>query len=98
MLEYEEGLSDEGYELEVRPASILIRATNAAGIFYGIQSLKTLIPPGSWAKPQKSIHIPSVLVKDEPRFGYRAFMLDAGRNFIPKPQVLKLLNVMAYIS
>ncbi len=94
-LEYEEGLPAEGYELEVRPDSILIKASYAAGVFYGIQSLKTLIPPDAWAKPQKSIQITSVLVKDEPRFGYRAFMLDAGRNFIPKQQVLKLLDVMA---
>ena len=39
--------------------------------------------------------IPAVLVKDEPRFAYRAFMLDAGRNFIPKKEVLRLLDVMA---
>ena len=44
----------------------------------------------------KSVQIPTVvLVSDEPRFGYRAFMLDVGRNFQTKKEVLKLLDVMA---
>jgi len=94
-LEYKGGLSAEAYELEVNPATLVIRASASAGIFYGIQSLKTLFPPAAWARTQKSIQISAVLVKDEPRFGYRAFMLDVGRNFQPKKDILKLLDVMA---
>jgi hexosaminidase len=94
-LEYQEALPAEGYELEVNSNSIVIRASRSAGIFYGIQSLKTLIPPTAWAKAQNSIQVPAVTVKDEPRFGYRAFMLDVGRNFQPKKEILKLLDVMA---
>lgn len=94
-LEYKDGLPSEAYELEVKSNSIVIRASGSAGLFYGIQSLKTLVPPAAWSKANKSIQIPSVLVKDEPRFGYRAFMLDVGRNFQPKKEVLKLLDVMA---
>ncbi|HTB26430.1 MAG TPA: family 20 glycosylhydrolase [Puia sp.] len=94
-LEFKDGLPSEAYELEVKTNSIAIRASGSAGIFYGIQSLKTLIPPDAWARPQKSFHIPAAIVKDEPRFGYRAFMLDVGRNFQPKKEVLKLLDVMA---
>src|SRR5450755_1588268 len=40
-LEYKEGLPAEGYELEVKSDSIVIRASGSVGIFYGIQSLKT---------------------------------------------------------
>jgi len=94
-LEYKEGLPEEGYELEVKSAAIIIRASRSAGIFYGIQSLKTLLSPDAWSKPQKSIQIQAVLVKDEPRFGYRAFMLDVGRNFQSKKEILKLLDLMA---
>jgi hexosaminidase len=94
-LEYKAGLPEEGYELDVKPHRIAIRATASAGIFYGIQSLKMLMPPGIWAKTQKSIPITNVLVKDEPRFGYRAFVLDVGRNFQTKKEILKLLDLMA---
>src|SRR5450432_3951193 len=94
-LEYKEGLPEEGYELEVKSAAIIIRASRSAGMFYGIQSLKTLLSPDAWSKPQKSIQIQAVLIKDEPRFGYRAFMLDVGRNFQSKKEILKLLDLMA---
>jgi hexosaminidase len=95
MLEFKNGLPEEGYELDVDSTSIVIRASGNAGIFYGIQSLKTLIPPAAWAATQKTIQIPAVHVYDQPRFGYRAFMLDVGRNFQPKKEVLKILDVMA---
>ena len=94
-LEFKEGLPEEGYELEVKSAAVIIRASRADGVFYGIQSLKTLLPPDAWVKAQKSIQIQNVLVKDEPRFGYRAFMLDVGRNFQSKKEILKLLDLMA---
>lgn len=92
---YDGSLATEGYSLHVDTAGITILASTSAGAFYGIQSLKTLIPPSAWAQPQKEIHIPCVDVKDEPRFAYRAFMLDVGRNFQPKSEVYKVLDVMA---
>jgi len=94
-LKYKDGLGDEGYELSVQPTAITISATNAAGAFYGIQSLKTLIPASAYTHAEKIIEIPCVEVKDQPRFPYRALLLDVARNFQTKEQVLKLLDVMA---
>jgi hexosaminidase len=94
-LVFKEGLPDEAYELEVKPSGISISASGSAGIFYGIQSLKTLIPPDAWAGKEKIIQVQAVSVKDEPRFGYRAFMLDVGRNFQTKKEVFRVLDVMA---
>ena len=92
---YKDGLSPEGYELTITNSNIIISASTPTGAFYGIQSLKTLIPTSAYAHPQKEIKIPCVEIKDEPRFAYRAFMLDVGRNFQPKAEVEKLLDVMA---
>ena len=94
-LSYKDGLGDEGYELSVSSSNILIKASTTAGAFYAIQSLKTLIPAAAYAHAQKEIQIPCVEVQDAPRFPYRAFMLDVGRNFQPKSEVLKVLEVMA---
>ncbi|WP_183575816.1 family 20 glycosylhydrolase [Mucilaginibacter sp. X5P1] len=94
-LKYKDGLGDEGYELSVQPTAIIISATSAAGAFYGIQSLKTLIPAAAYAHAEKIVEIPCVEVKDQPRFPYRALLLDVARNFQTKEQVLKLLDVMA---
>lgn len=94
-IKFRDGLGAEGYQLDVAANFITINASTPAGAFYGIQSLKTLVPPIASAHPKKSVHIPCVLVKDEPRFGYRAFMLDVGRNFQPKEEVERVLDVMA---
>lgn len=88
-------LPENAYELSVTNQSITIAASTTTGIFYGIQSLKTLISPEVYAQKQRVVIIPGVEVFDQPRFGYRAFMLDVARNFQTKKQVLKLLDLMA---
>lgn len=94
-LKYKAGLNNEAYELSVQANTITISASTAAGAFYGIQSLKTLIPASAYAHPQKAVQIPCVEVQDEPRFPYRAFLLDVARNFQTKEQVMKLLDAMS---
>lgn len=88
-------MGDEAYELTVKSDGITIKASSGAGVFYGIQSLKTLISPKAHQRKQQSINIKNVTVKDEPRFGYRAVMLDVARNFQPKKEILRLLDVMS---
>ncbi|TCC96439.1 family 20 glycosylhydrolase [Pedobacter hiemivivus] len=85
----------ESYKLSVTPQRILITANDAAGAFYGLQSLKTLFPPTSWEAVQKEIGVPAVEVEDAPRFGFRGFMMEVARNFQSKKEVLKVLDLMA---
>jgi hexosaminidase len=89
------GKTAEGYSLKVSPQGIVIKAGTEAGAFYAIQSLKTLMAPAVWSGVQKSISIPGVEVTDEPRFGYRAFMIDVSRNFHNKRDLLRILDLMA---
>ena len=84
----------EGYGLKVSANGIEIEGGDASGAFYAVQSLLTLMPPSAFAGVQ-AISIPNVEVKDAPRFSYRAFMLDVGRNFQPKSEILKILDLMA---
>ena len=42
--------------------------------------------------------IPAVSIQDEPRFGYRALLLDAARYFIPKENVLRIIDCMAMLK
>jgi hexosaminidase len=88
-------LGAEAYTLSVTPNNMTITASTPAGLFYGIQSFKTSIASSPWAKAQAAIPVPCINVKDEPRFPYRAVMLDVARNFQSKQQVLKLINLMA---
>jgi hexosaminidase len=85
--------SREAYELRIDPATgIRITGASAAGVFYGLQSLRGLLPvsPSSGA-----LALPALRVVDAPRFGYRGFMLDVARNFQPKESVLRTIDLLA---
>jgi hexosaminidase len=88
----------EAYVLEVRPGGIKISASSGVGIFYGIQSIKTLIDPSSWGKKNELLKIPALRLEDGPRFGFRSLMLDVARNFQPKSEILKILDLMALLK
>lgn len=81
--------SMESYQLEVNVSGQLIDITGTgnAGVFYGIQTLLALI--------NNEGEVPQVSIKDSPRFSYRGLMVDVARNFQPKHEILKLLDVMA---
>ena len=73
--------SREAYSLEVDPQGVRIVGASPAGVFYGLQSLRSLLPAPT---PAKGLVLPALHVVDAPRFGYRGFMLDVARNFQPK--------------
>ena len=87
--------SEEGYNLRVTNDAITITASQPAGVFYGIQSVKTLLPLSGWSSTQSTLTVTGVDVTDAPRFGHRAFMQDVARNFRTKEQILKTLDLMA---
>jgi hexosaminidase len=88
-------IEKDGYRLTISKNGIGILASTPTGIFYGIQSLKCLIPLNAWKKPMPNIKLPCVDVKDSPRFGYRGLHMDVARNFQTKEQVKRMLNWMA---
>ena len=92
-------LANEAYRLEVDGQGVRI-ASNAtgAGWFYGVQSLLQLLPPDIYdsSKPfAEALEIPAVHIEDAPRFPHRGAMMDVGRNFLPKEEVLKFIDLMA---
>ena len=85
--------SPEAYSLVVDPVQgVRIVGASPAGVFYGLQSLRSLLPAPS---PRTGLDLPSIRVVDAPRFGYRGFMLDVARNFQPKAAVLRTLDLLA---
>jgi hexosaminidase len=85
-------LGREGYELESGSAGVVIRAPEAAGLSYGGQTLRQLLP----LKGEPVV--PSVRISDSPRFEWRAFMLDEGRYFKGEEVVKSLLDQMAALK
>ena len=92
-------LPSEAYRLKVTRAKIEIHASKAAGFFYALQTLKQLMPRNVMAgvaDPTISKwSVPCVEIEDEPRFGWRGFMLDEGRHFFGKEAVKRIIDVMA---
>ena len=83
----------EAYELVIDPtAGIRIVGVSSAGVFYGLQSLRGLLPS---APSRGGLVLPALRVVDAPRFGYRGFMLDVARNFHPKAAVLRTIDLLA---
>lgn len=88
--------SEEAYRLTVRPdRGIEIVGSSSPGVFYGIQSLRALVPIDAYERSSTTIDLEAVTVTDAPRFGYRGLHLDVSRNFQTAEDVKRLLDVMA---
>ncbi len=91
-------LGSEGYELSVSPEGILLVASDPDGLFWGVQTLRQLLPPQieSVRVEAERWLVPSVEIKDRPRFEYRGAMLDVARHFFGVEEVKRYIDLMAY--
>ncbi|MCX6928318.1 MAG: beta-N-acetylhexosaminidase, partial [Verrucomicrobia bacterium] len=92
-------LGDEGYELQVLTDRVLIKAAKPAGLFYGCQTLRQLLPTEIESRSTVAgteWTAPVVRIEDKPQFVWRGVMLDPARQFISKQGVKKCLDWMAY--
>lgn len=87
-----QGIS-EGYELKITPNKIHITGNDEKGLFYGLQSFIQLLQHQPLSNG--SVSLPCQTITDQPRFGYRGIMLDAGRYFQPVSYIKELLDIMA---
>ena len=83
-------MGDEGYYMDVSPERIIIKAHSPKGLFYGVQTLLQLIPINPEYK------IPSVVIQDEPRFGWRGLMVDPARHFLTVDELKRFIDEMAW--
>lgn len=92
-------LGPEGYRLQVRPDGVEIRSAGSAGVFYGVETLRQLLPPDSLRKAPvsgQSWTVPCVEIEDKPRFAWRGMHLDVCRHFMPKEFVMKYIDLLAF--
>ncbi len=87
----------EAYTLTIAKKHFLLQSSTGRGLFCGLQTVQQLLAaqarPG---KKIKSVQLPGVIIQDEPQFGWRGIMVDAGRHFIGKEYIKRLIDVMAY--
>ena len=82
---------DEAYSILVTPKGIEISGRTAAGVFFGIQTLRKSLPVGT----AQAINLPAAQLVSNPRFGYRGMHLDCSRHFFPVATVKRYLDIMA---
>ncbi len=91
-------LGDEGYELSITKEFIKITANKAAGLFYGVQTIRQLLP----AKAELSTvqqgpwEILSGTIRDYPSYTYRGSMLDVARHFFSVEDVKRYIDLLAF--
>ena len=79
--------SAEGYVMTVSKQGVTIRGGSAAGVFYGIQTLRKALA--------MSHHLPPIIITDAPRFSYRGMHLDCSRHFFPVAFIKKYIDLLA---
>lgn len=77
----------EGYVMTVSQKGVTIQGGSAAGVFYGIQTLRKAVKEGVIMNP--------VIITDAPRFCYRGMHLDCSRHFFSTDFVKKFIDLLA---
>ena len=85
----------EKYFLRIHSKSIFISAGSAAGIFYGIQSLRQLMPAKTESIAVEKLTFPNGEIMDAPRYSYRGMHLDVCRHFFPVEFIKKYIDLIA---
>lgn len=94
----DETLPREGYRLDIDRRGAEVRASEFAGFFYALQSLKQLLPAaiyGSTPAPEAAWTLPCLQIADAPRFAYRGMLFDVARHFFPVEEVKRYIDIMA---
>ncbi len=85
----QEALGPEGYELIVSSQRISITGATAAGVFYGLQTLRQVL---------RGSPIPSLRIRDKPRFGWRSFRLAESRRVVGMSVIKTMIDELALLK
>jgi hexosaminidase len=91
----------ESYSLSVNPQNVEISANSEAGYFYAVQTLLQLLPPEIFSKEKQANvkwKILCLSIQDSPKYGWRSFMLDSGRQFQTVEFIKRYLDIMAMLK
>lgn len=95
----EEAGEKEGYQLRITEAAIDILAGTEQGLFYGVGTLRQLLPANTEKTGiTEEIRLDCMVINDAPRFPYRGFMLDEARHFFGEKEIKRLIDLLAMLK
>ena len=92
---------DGAYLLNIKSNGISISANERSGFFYAIQTLLQLLPLEIVSKtenPPPKILLPCVSIVDKPKYSWRSFLLDSGRQFQSVEFIKRYLDYLAMMK
>ena len=87
--------SKEGYVLTVDSKGVTLQGGSAAGVFYGIQTLRKSFANTSSESMLQMFQLPAAVITDAPRFSWRGMHLDCSRHFFPVAFIKKFIDLLA---
>lgn len=91
---------DEGYTLDISTSRISIVAKTPAGLFYGLQTVRQMMPPQIYSrvpvKEKISWSLPCAKITDEPRFAWRGANVDCARHFFSKEAIMRFIDTISW--
>ena len=91
-------VAPEGYRLEITRRGAVVHASEFAGFFYAIQTLKQLLPVeiyGDAPACSADWSLPCLTIDDAPRFAYRGLHSDVSRHFFDMDEMKRYIDIMA---
>ncbi|MBN3518788.1 family 20 glycosylhydrolase [Algoriphagus lutimaris] len=83
---------EESYSLIIQEHKITLKASHGKGIFYGLMSLKQLIPPSN---SLEEIRLPVLEISDQPTYEWRGMHLDVSRHFFSMDYLKRYVDLLA---
>ncbi|WP_338237995.1 family 20 glycosylhydrolase [Persicobacter diffluens] len=90
-----DSLGREGYYLKSDREKLLIVAPAVEGIFYGVQTLRQMLPSEIENSKVADPTIPLTEIWDSPRFNWRGMHLDVSRHFFKTDFIKKYIDYLA---
>lgn len=97
LVETDTELGDEGYQLTITEELVKVTARKPAGLFYGIQTIRQLLPPRIElaAAQQGPWEISTGTIRDYPTYAWRGSMLDVARHFFSVEDVKRYIDLIS---
>ena len=96
MLHIDESLPQEGYRLLVGSYGIHLYGGGYGGVINGIMTLLQRLNKSPYKNFMLPCRVEGGEIEDAPAFAYRGFMLDVCRTWLPKKDIMELIELLAY--
>jgi hexosaminidase len=95
VLKHKAGMVSEGYELSITENEIQLRATDPAGMFRAVETIRQMLPVQEQISNARKLFLPSVQIADHPKFAWRGMHLDVARHFFSVEYLKKFIDLLA---